>query len=381
MPKKNAVYIEVEPKVLEWAMNSSGWTKEEIIEQLNISPGTLNGWFNKQIKPTINQLEELSKLVKRPLAVFFLSEVPLEKPKPKDYRMLPDKKDKFEKKTLLAIRKARKLQSIGKELSENLSATINTKITNAKISDDSKKIAEKCREMFGVQKESFKNPNELFNFLREALEDRNILVFQDSMPIEDARGFCLVDDEPAVIVVNSKDTIEARIFTLAHEFGHVILKESEIGIPEHTLFAKNIDNVERWCNDFASALLLPESIAREEFSANKNTITETATLNKLSRKYKISKYMIIYNMYKFGFISKPQYESILERYKPPKAEAKKRSGFAQSVDKKCLTEKGQRFVSLVVTNAEKGFITHSDALGYLSVKSKNFDKVVVRAKK
>jgi len=53
----------------------------------------------------------------------------------------------------------------------------------------------------------------------------NILVFQFSMPIEDARGFALTDMNPNVIVVNSKDSIEARLFSLMLEFGHILLGE------------------------------------------------------------------------------------------------------------------------------------------------------------
>ncbi|MFH1849336.1 MAG: ImmA/IrrE family metallo-endopeptidase [archaeon] len=382
MPKKKSVHVEIEAKVIEWAIDSSGWAREDILKKLKISQSTFNGWLTKQIKPTIQELEELSKLVKRPLAVFFLSEPPKEKPLPKDYRMLPDKEGKFDKVTLLAIRKARNLQRLSRELSENLSTLIKTAIPTAKINENPIKIAEKYRTEFNISATPFKNPNELFNFLRETIEDRNVLVFQFPMPVQDARGFSLVDEEPSVIVVNSKDSIEARIFTLAHEFGHVILKESEIGMPENSLFFKTQNNVEKWCNEFASSFLLPEQLAREEFSSNKDVILETVTLNKLSRKFRVSKFMIIYNMYKLGFISRLQYDSVLQR--PQKVEDKpkgKKGGFAQSSDKKCLSERGQKFVSLVTTNIEKGFITHSDALEYLSVKTKNFDKVIGRAKK
>ena len=254
------------------------------------------------------------------------------------------------------------------------------------LSSDPVQLAEKYRKDFVFTEEKqkkLKNPYEMINFLRDLIEDMNILVFQMLMPIEDARGFTLVDDSPAIIVINSGDSIEARIFTLMHEFGHVLLRESGISMPESLLPAKNVEKVEKWCNDFASAFLLPEPIAISIFSSNRAVLEETETLNKFSHSYKLSKAMILYKMAKLHFVSQSQYEAVLGRFEPGKSEKKgnRGRGFGTRVDNKCLSEKGQKFVSLVLSNVEKGFITHSDALGYLSIKSKNLEKVSKKAKK
>ena len=388
MPRKKSINVEVEPKVLKWVIESSGWNKEEIIKRLKISSNVIDGWISGEIKPTLKQLDDLAKTVKRPLAVFFLSKPQLEKPVPKDYRMIPGKEGKFDKKTILAIRRARRLQKISKELSENLNSDLNKLIPTITLSEDPKSIAKRYRIEFKFDEETQKKlrtPYEVFNFLRDFIEDKNIIIFQIPMPIEDARGFTLVDDSPGIIVINSKDQIEARIFTLMHEFGHVLLNESGVSMPENALFVKNTGNIEKWCNDFSSAFLLPETLAREEFTQNRGILTETKTLNKLSRIYKISKAMLLYNMSNLSFISKSQYDAILERYRPeilkPKEKAEKKGGFRPTADKQCLTERGQKFVSLVVNNVDKGFITHSDALNYLSIKAKNLDKVMSKVKK
>ena len=380
MPRKT-LSIEVKPEILKWVIDSAGWKEEDISKKLKVSQIVFGSWLKGESNPTLKQLEDLAKIVKRPLAVFFLPEAPKEKPLPKDYRMLPEKAGKFDKKTILSIRRARRLQKISKELSENLNANLNKLVSAVKQSEDAKKIAEKYRKEFKfdeTRQRKFKTPYEVFNFLRDTIEDKNIIVFQISMPIEDARGFTLVDDSPAVIVVNSKDQIEARIFTLMHEFGHVLLNESGVSMPENSLFIKNVENVEKWCNDFSSAFLLPEALAKSEFSQNKD-------VGKLSRAYKVSKAMLFYNMYRLNFISKQQYDAFIDKYQSeilkPKEKSEKKGGFRPTADKQCLSERGQKFVSLVVNNVDKGFITHSDALGYLSIKSKNLDKVMSKAKK
>ncbi|MEK6947512.1 MAG: XRE family transcriptional regulator, partial [Nanoarchaeota archaeon] len=260
---KKTLTVEVKPEILKWAIDTAGWKEEDISKKLKVSPAIFSSWLKGVANPTLNQLEDLAKVVKRPLAVFFLPEAPKENPLPKDYRMLPEKTGKFDKKTILAIRRARRLQKISKELSENLNANINKMIPTVKKSEDPKKTAEKYREEFKLddkKQKSFKNPYEVFNYLRDIIEEKNIIIFQISMPIEDARGFTLVDDSPAVVVVNSKDHIEARIFTLMHEFGHVLLNESGVSMPESTIFLKNQDPIEKWYDGFASAFLFPETL-------------------------------------------------------------------------------------------------------------------------
>ncbi|MEI7961118.1 MAG: ImmA/IrrE family metallo-endopeptidase [archaeon] len=383
----SAVYVNVEPQVLDWAITTSGWKKDDLLKRLKISEQTFEGWRNKESSPTIKQVELLSELVKRPLAVFLLDKPPIEKPLPKDYRQLPNKEGEFEKKTLLAIRKARRLQALSKELLENVNATPQIQFDSVDINTQPEKIALEYRKLFGIDENSaqIKSSRQLFNFLRDTLEEKNIFVFQIAMPVEDARGFCLVDDLPAVIVVNTKDTIEARTFTLVHELGHVLLRESEIDLPEKALYARTTNPAEKWCNEFASTLLLPKELAKQIFATHEKTLTETKTLNTLSTKYFLSKAMLVYNMNKLGFISKEIYDSVMRRYDPTAiiapTKTTKKGKFGITQDKKCFSEKGQKFVSLVASNIEKGYITHYDALDYLSVKSNKLEKVMKGLKK
>ena len=384
MPRNPSLEVEVEPKVLQWAIGTSGWTQPEIVKKLKINPSTFQHWLTGETHPSLRQLEALSKTVKRPLAAFFLSQPPDEPPLPKDYRQLPEKDGKFDKKTILAIRRARRLQNISKELAENLNVPLQPVVSYAKQSDNPKKLGERYRKEFGLTVETqkkMKTSYELFSFLRDVLEKKNILIFQIPMLLEDARGFTLVDTSPEVVVINSKDQIEARVFTLLHELGHVLLHESGVSMPERTLFIQRVTPVEKWCNEFASAFLLPESITNADFTEYKDTLTDTLTLTKLSRRYKVSKSMLLYNMFKLRCISQKKYDSVLNRYQPEIVKRKTAGFAAASADKRCIQEKGEKFVSLVASNLEQGLITYSDALDFLSLKSNTLEKVLRRVKK
>jgi Zn-dependent peptidase ImmA (M78 family) len=383
MPK--SMPIEVNPEVLKWLRESSGWKIDEVCKRLGTTSETILEFEARKKFPTLTQLRILSELYKRPLASFFLSKPKEEKTLPKDYRFLPNRADVFDKKTILAIRRSRSLQSKGKELSLNIRYEIVTKIKKAALTDNPEIIAAEYRDLFDLNFEKqrkFKDAYKLFGYLRDVLEDSNVLVFQFSMPIEDARGFALAGDLPSVVVVNSKDSIEARLFTIMHEFGHILLGETAIDIPDESL--ANRDDIERWCNAFSASFLLPKQSISELFKEYLGRLTETETLNSLSRKYKVSKAVLLVKMLELDYISRQEFENVMSRYAPKETEKKtneKKKMIGVSSDQRCLSEMGNKFVSLVANNFDKDFITYSDALGYLSIKSKNFDKVLAKARK
>jgi len=378
-----SIKTEVKPEVFKWLRESAGWTLEDVSKRLKTSAEIVEEFELGKKEPTLRQLRELSTSFKRPIAAFLLSKPKKEKPLPKDYRMLPGKKNIFDKKTIVVLRKARNLQEIGKELSRNIDYQTKPKIERAKASDNPEKVAKKYREIFRLSEErqkEFKTSYEFFNYLRDILEDMNILVFQFSMSVEDARGFVLVDEVPNIIVVSTKDSIEARLFSLMHEFAHILLGESVIDLPD--MFKITRDKIELWCDEFASSFLLPKEISKALFYSKQEVLTHTKTLNTFSRKYKISKAMILFNMFKLRYISKTDYVEVLERYKPKEIEKKeKKKGGGIPSDKRCLSEVGNKFVSIVANNYDKEYITYTDALNYLSIRSKNFDKVLAKARK
>lgn len=388
MPR--SIIAEVNPLVFKWLRESSGWTIEDVSKRLKTSDDVIRSIESGKRDPTLMQLKELSKAYKRPLAAFLLPAPQPEKPRPKDYRMLPHKKDVFDKKTILILRKARMLQEISGELSKNINYETKPSFKAAKISDDPKSLAEKYRLEFEftVEKQTeFRTSYEVFTYLRDRMEDMNILVFQDSMPVEDARGFALPDETPNVIVLSSKDPIEARIFTLMHEFAHVLLGQPAIDFPDFSNPYQN--KMESWCNQFSSNFLLSDDIAESIFKANREDLTETQTLNRLSRKYKVSKGMLLFKMLKYDFITESEYMEVLDRYRPKEPEeadeedgdkGKTHTGGIPA-DVKCLSMVGNKFVSLVANNYDRNHITYTDALNYLSIKSRNFDKVLAKAGK
>jgi len=83
--------VEVNPVVIKWLRESSGWNIEEVSKRLGTALEIISEFETGKKSPTLTQLRVLSELYKRPLGSFFLSKPKEEKPLPKDYRFLPNR--------------------------------------------------------------------------------------------------------------------------------------------------------------------------------------------------------------------------------------------------------------------------------------------------
>ena len=370
--------IDVQPDVLKWAIESSGWKKDNIGKELKIQPVQIDAWLQGKDTPSLSQLEHLAEILKRPLVAFFLPKPPEERPMPHDFRMLQGKSAGFSPAAYQAFRKARWLQASSKELAENLEQDITPNIEHADLTKSPSSIANRERQNSGInvaEQVAWKDPSQAFRTWKKMIETKNIMVFQVSIPLEDARGFSLIDMKPYSIVLSKKEPLpEARIFTLLHEYGHILLKESGIcnqtgDIEPTTRDAK----VESWCNEFAANFLMPKDIVEKELNAvPKSEMKNMGTITRISRRYTVSKLAFAVTMKKMGYLNKSDYEGIKEHLGAVK---KKVGGGIVSPDKKCVSEKGERFISLVTENVNNGYISYADALDYLALKLKYYDKI------
>jgi len=134
---------------------------------------------------------------------------------------------------------------------------IKRKLPVYNISDNPKDVSIEIKKYvavdFAVNKKEF-----LKSFIK-ALADNNVLVFEfierhntrDKANIE---GFYL---SPNVIVLKRSKYLSREIFTLAHELAHYLLNKEEIdnNVSDIVDFNK-LNDIERWCNDFAYYFLI-----------------------------------------------------------------------------------------------------------------------------
>jgi transcriptional regulator with XRE-family HTH domain len=231
----NTIEVNVKPSVLQWLRESAGLGVEDVARRLGTSAAAVQAWESGDRRPTLRTLEELSVFLKRPLAAFLLPQRPPEPPLPTDFRSLPGmKKLPMGRATRLAIREARRMQAVAGDLTAQLGSPVRARIRKITLQTDPEAIGEAERERFGIdlyQQADWTSVHSAFSQWRRAIEELGVLVFQLPMPVEEARGFSLTDGGLPAVVVNSSDAITARIFTVFHEYAHLLLDAAGVCLP------------------------------------------------------------------------------------------------------------------------------------------------------
>ena len=71
-----AIPAEVNPTLLVWAREQSGYPAEVVAKRLGVKPERVEAWERGERKPTVQQTQELAKYYRRPFGVFFLPQPP-----------------------------------------------------------------------------------------------------------------------------------------------------------------------------------------------------------------------------------------------------------------------------------------------------------------
>lgn len=377
--------VHVEPSVLKWARITAGWTVDDIGAKLHKSGRLVESWESGDGNPTLHQLVSLADYYKRPLAALLLPEPPEEPPLPHDFRSLQvGKVSEITPKTRFAMRRARRLQSIAKDLIEETPIDISQRIGNATISDNPESLAQKIRGVLGIEIQvqmGWKDTKEALNQWIYSIEALEILVFQMSIPIEDARAFSLFDNEIPVIVINTKeDSLNAKIFSLFHELGHLILSKDGICDPgAYSESSKKAKSIEAFCNRFAGAFLVPmdQLINHNYVKDVKNPCEwQDKTLKKISKDFKVSQEVILRRLLLAGLATDEFYKnkrkewSVWDQKTREKAREKKSTGGSRDISRECIQQNGGALISLILDSYQSKKITKSDVADYLGIKLK-----------
>ncbi len=362
-------------EILRWARESLFVDIDKAAKTASVKTGTYKKWEQGEDFPSISKLRKLANLFKRPLPVFFMRHIPETPPIPKDFRKpATGLEHPLTQTSLTAIRKAAWFQTTAHELMRDLGKPAPTPrpfdFKGLSIDDAVKEI----RALdFSVQQSWTSNWEALKNW-RRYLEEKGIFVFQMSMPIDELRGFSLVrDGYPPIIVINSKDSPNGRIFTLFHEYCHILLNESGICIPEEIESGdKAAEKVEKKCNEFSGSFLVPREHLENMIAASAG-YEPLELINQLSRKFWVSRFVILRRLYS---LRKIDYRSHQRLFKELQKKVKALESGGGDFYRNQFSEKGNRFISLVVEAESGGTITTSKALEILGVKLKHYPQIV-----
>jgi len=373
--------VDVNPAVLGWARGSAGYSVPDAAKRLGVSEKTLEEWETGQLRPTWSGLCGLAKLYSRPLASLLLASPPQDAPGPADYRRLPDAKKELSPKARLVIRTARWLARTASELESQLGIDTLPGVPSISLSDDPERIAQDFRARLDIaitEQTSWTTYHQALRQWRARIEAQHVFVFQFRMPLKEVRGFSLIEQQRPVIVLNQADAVSARIFTLCHEYAHLVIANPGVCLPEHSLLAES-HLVEAFCNHLAAALLIP----RADLEQRLPSVARDKAIAQLARRYRVSRYVVLGRMYTLRAISRETYQQITRRWQtgeqPPPARATKHTGGPGRAER-CLNQRGRLFVSLVMQAAKSEHIAANDATGYLGVHLNDLRKLALKVR-
>ena len=384
----NRIEAIVKPELLKWARDSFGLSIEEAARKIGVKTSKLEEWEAGISHPSISKLRKISNVYKRPLAVFFLPEVPKTFDAMKDFRRIAEIGEiKKSPNLLLEIRRAYYRREVALEIDEEMDEEITDFDIHFSIHDDPEKVAINIRDVLKISNEQqlkIKEGYEALNFWKNTIEKLNILIFQTSqynrIDVYEMRGFSISAGKFPVIVVNSKDSINGKIFTLLHEFTHIVLDNGGIcDLEDYRSIHSENQRIEVFCNHVAGAVLVPPEILLnidivKEKKGNQSWNNDE--LSFLSSFFSVSKEVVLRRLLILGLTNESFYntkrEEFIEFYKS--LESKKQEGFAPYY-RLVVRNNGNYFVRLILNAYYQQVISSSQLSDFLGTKLKHIPQI------
>jgi Zn-dependent peptidase ImmA (M78 family) len=322
----------------------------------------------------------MARAYKRPLAVFLMAKPPIEPPPPTDYRVDPDlAKERLSFETLIAVRRARRLQRLAVELLSDLQDKPRPTAFIGALGNDPEEAAASVRAALGVQYETQRAWPGYYAAFREwrlAVESLGVLVFQFRLASADGvRGFSLSSPGAPAIVLASGDYIGARSFSLFHELAHV-LREHD-GMCDMKV-GRSASASEVYCNRFAGALLVPAAalLAHPLVAGARRPRSWTDDdLWRLRLDFKVSREVILRRLLTLDLTTDGYYRKKRDEWLKAAARRTASSGGGMTAAERAVVERGPRFTALVLESWSSGRLSESEAADYLSVRPANLEDV------
>lgn len=334
-------------------------------------------WLKGEQDPTFCQAEAFAKSNYVPMGYLYLDEPPVETMPIPFFRSKKRKIENLNVMDTVKILGERQTWLSGYLRSENLGGLSFVGSVNTSMGVGT--VASRMHELLGLPQDwAFTLPtvDKAIKDLTDCLENIGcIVVFSStvgfsnarSIDVNDCRGFCLVDKDAPFIFINSKDAKQAQLFTLAHEFAHILLGYSA-GMGADEGMALGVK--EAFCDRLAAVFLAPADLFMEMWKKTSGNI------DVLVRRFKVSRWVVARRANELGLMSDDTYWSIVKQWKAePIVEQKPKSGPVPFAIR-AVRNNGRVFLVHLNNALSSQKIMHRDAYRLTGMKGDTFHSVV-----
>lgn len=387
----------INPAVLEWARTSAGLSLDEAARRLGLASGPRGTGEEKlaeieagEREPTAAQISKMASVYHRPLIAFYMEEPPRPAPRVEDFRTMTEAAHHDDTARLEAlVRDVRVRQSILKDIMLDEEGSEPVAFVGSIDQDTSVeeaagrvRIALEIDDDRGLRR-GISSAEDLFRELRRRTERLGIFVLvlgdlgshHTAISAAAFRGLAIADPLAPIVVINDQDAKAAWSFTLIHELAHVFLGRTGIsGAPSTGEPRTSQARIERFCNDVAGEVLLPERLlAGTPRLASADQLVAAA--DALSETWKVSSSMAAYRLWRtrktdadtYGeavAVLAARWRRIREAEKAQKSDPT--PGMYLILRRRSLGEAMLRFVG---TSLRENLVTHTTAARVFGVKA------------
>lgn len=303
--------ISVKSNMLTWAIHRAGYDMQVFAEK---HPNILK-WLSGEKNPTVKQLEEFSKKVFLPFGILLLSEPPKEKLPFTFFRTGAGSTNHVNVNVYDTIQLLQQRQAWLRDYLIEHEFEPLPFVDKFKSGGSVQAIVNDIRTTLKLPENwasAFSNWQEAQDHLVTHIEDNGIITMFNGVvennghrkiPVEECRGFVLVDSLAPFMFVNNSDFKSAQMFTIAHELAHIWTGHSA-GFDFRELLPAN-DPIERLCDQVAAEFLVPQDAFNRVWAGN---IGQTA------RYFKVSEIVIARRAMDTGKITKSEFRAFYKSY-------------------------------------------------------------------
>ncbi len=365
--------LNINANMLTWAITRAGYE----LHEFTIKVPNIQKWIKGEKKPTVKQLEDFSKKVHLPFGYLFLSEPPKEKLPIPFFRTNSTQPTKVSLNIYDTILLMQQRQDWLRDyLKDNEFDTLSF-VGKYKNRPYITEIVADIRKTLGLQENwasESKTWQDALDFLTQQIEDKGIIIVFNGIvennthrkiPVDECRGFVLVDSMAPFMFINNADSKSAQMFTIVHELAHIWTGHSA-GFDFRKLQPAN-EPVEILCDKIAAEFLVPEDIFNIIWGKN-------PTIKYASRFFKVSEIVIARRALDTGKITKNKFYEFYEEYSNrefAKKENQRPGGDFYATTRKRLSI---TFASHINNAVKSGKLLYRDAYKLTSLKGDTFQK-------
>jgi Zn-dependent peptidase ImmA (M78 family)/transcriptional regulator with XRE-family HTH domain len=363
--------VPIDPATARWARERCHLTVEAASGLLKCTPAALRKIEQGEVQPSATLFRSMAERYLLPEATLLGLAPAIDRPLPEDFRSFDGVPIQLSYETIKAIRLVQGRQEALARLAEIDDRLTPPVLPYLHLTNDPELEGRKFRETFGFDVQTQLRLPDAYVPWRTKVEQLGVAVYVEPLGEDDSRGFSLnFNDFPAVVIDQREKMNGARLFTLFHELAHVFLRQ--VGISDMRAGSA----VERFCNRFAAAFLMPPAAIAAVMPGRKagDAVPTIPELDTAARRLSVTISQMALRMEDLGLAGAGYFKGIVSQLQKPTPAPKKKDGDTQVPYRYTyLSRYGERLAHGVLDALDAGLISTVEAARVLHASPDHFE--------